>query len=91
MDQTDLGERVGCSQRWVSMIEVGRRQPSVALCRRMEEVLGVRLDRGATDAGDDDGPRTLALRTRDGELSRTISAAWTEREQVRRELAGVSA
>lgn len=86
LDQRDLGAAVGVSSRWISFLEGGRRSPSVALTKRLEAVLGARLDVPQTDVGDHDTPRMLRLRARDAELSEAITSAWRERAAVREEM-----
>lgn len=90
LDQGDLAEAVGVSRRWISFLEGGRRSPSIALAKRLEAVLGTRLDTAQTDVGDHDTPRMLRLRARDAELSEAITSAWRERAVVREEMGTAS-
>lgn len=53
--QLKLAVRSGVSQGTISMIEGGKRVPTVFIAKKLADVLGVTIDEMVVDDGDDDG------------------------------------
>lgn len=87
LDQGTLGERVGVTARWISMIETGQRRPSLPLAGRLEEVLGVTLGYDPEAGDEPDG--LAALRAVEDQLTATIGELWSQRERVRGQVAAL--
>ena len=51
MSITDLSEKVECSRTHLSLVERGKRRPSVSLCTRVCDVLEIDRDRLLCAAG----------------------------------------
>ena len=49
MSQDELAERVDCSQKYISKIELGQAKPSAALCARIAAALQCSADTLFTD------------------------------------------
>ncbi len=70
LSQRDLAQRAACSANYLSMIETGKKDPSLPLLERIAEVLGVPMSylfaMGIEeDAGRSDDLRATLLRVKD--------------------------
>ena len=56
LSQTDLAERVGATRQTIGLIEAGKYNPSLKLCKAICQALGKTLNDLFWDSGENDDP-----------------------------------